>query len=78
MSKIIGNTVGTPYNVDAIIKAAQSVCVAKNQGTANVGKILVVGTDGNLTLIDIPEGGASGDVVGVLDEANNKIGRAHV
>lgn len=71
MSKIIGNTVGTPYNVDAIIKAAQSVCVAKNQGTANVGKILVVGTDGNLTLIDMPEGGASGDVVGTLDESNN-------
>lgn len=48
-----------------------SVCVAKNQGTENVGKILVVGTDGNLTLADMPEGGASGDVIGVLDEANN-------
>lgn len=49
----------------------QAVCVAKNQGASNVGKILVVGTDGNLTLADMPEGGASGDVVGVLDEANN-------
>lgn len=42
-----------------------------NQGTANVGKILVVGTDGNLTLTDMPEGGVSGDVVGVLDDSNN-------
>lgn len=43
----------------------------KNQGTANVGKILVVGTDGNLTLTEMPEGGASGDVIGTLDESNN-------
>ena len=43
----------------------------KNQGSANVGKILVVGTDGNLTLTDMPEGGTSGDVVGTLDNANN-------
>lgn len=43
----------------------------KNQGAANVGKILVVGTDGNLVLTDMPEGGASGDVVGVFDESNN-------
>lgn len=43
----------------------------KNQGAANVGKILVVGVDGNLTLADMPEGGASGDVTGVLDESNN-------
>lgn len=43
----------------------------KNQGAANVGKILVVGSDGNLTLTDMPEGGASGDVTGVLDESNN-------
>jgi hypothetical protein len=45
--------------------------VAKNQGAANAGKILVVGTDGELTLTDMPEGGASGDVVGTLDGANN-------
>ena len=43
----------------------------KNQGSANVGKILVVGTDGNLTLTDMPEGGVSGDVIGTFDEANN-------
>jgi hypothetical protein len=35
-----------------------------------VGKILVVGTDGNLTLAEMPEG-SSGDVTGVVDEANN-------
>lgn len=45
--------------------------IPKNQGAANVGKILVVGTDGNLTLADLPEGGAGGDVVGTLDESNN-------
>ena len=45
--------------------------VSKNQGSANVGKILVVGTDGNLTLTNMPEGGASGDVIGVLDDSNN-------
>lgn len=50
----------------------KAVCVAKNQGASNVGKILVVGTDGNLTLTDMPEGGGtSGDVTGVLDESNN-------
>lgn len=43
----------------------------KNQGSANVGKILVVGTDGNLVLTDMPEGGVSGDVIGTFDEANN-------
>lgn len=43
----------------------------KNQGAENVGKILVVGTDGNLVLTDMPEGGTSGDVTGVLDESNN-------
>lgn len=45
--------------------------ISQNQGSENVGKILVVGTDGNLTLIDMPEGGASGDVTGILDESNN-------
>ena len=43
----------------------------KNLGSANAGKILIVGTDGNLTLADMPEGGVSGDVTGVLDESNN-------
>ena len=43
----------------------------KNMGAANVGKFLVVGTDGNIVLIDMPEGGASADVVGVIDENNN-------
>lgn len=43
----------------------------KNQGAENVGMILAVGTDGNLTLVPMPEGGASGDVVGNLDDSNN-------
>ena len=66
---------GTDYFTEAdkseFIAEVKTVCVAQNQGSENVGKILVVGTDGNLTLIDMPEGGASGDVTGVLDESNN-------
>lgn len=65
---------GTDYWTEAdkaeMTAQVKSVCVAKNQGASNVGKILVVGTDGNLTLADMPEG-SSGDVVGVLDESNN-------
>lgn len=47
--------------------------VDQNQGSANVGKILVVGADGNLTLTDMPAGGVSGDVIGMIDENNNII-----
>ena len=54
-----------------IAENVKGVCIPKNQGVANVGKILVVGTDGNLTLADMPEGGASGDIIGTLDESNN-------
>lgn len=39
-------------------------------GTDKVGKIAIVGTDGYVTWIDMPEG-SSGDVIGTLDEANN-------
>jgi hypothetical protein len=49
--------------------AAEVGAIAKNQGSANVGKILVVGSDGNLMLTDMPEGG--GDVTGMVDEENN-------
>lgn len=63
---------GTDYWTDGdkaeMVKEVATVCVAKNQGSANVGKILVVGADGNLTLTDMPEGG---DVIGTLDESNN-------
>ena len=45
--------------------------VKANQGAANVGKILSVGSDGNLVLVDMPEGGTGGDVVGVVDDSNN-------
>ena len=40
-----------------IVKKVTEVSVARNQGAENVGKILVVDTDGNLTLTDMPEGG---------------------
>jgi hypothetical protein len=67
---------GTDYWTDAdkaeIVNAVSAVSVAKNQGTANVGKILVVGADGNLTLAEMPEG-ASGDVIGMIDANNNII-----
>lgn len=65
------------YGVQTLTEAQQARardnigCIAKNQGSANVGKILMVGTDGNLVLADMPEGGASGDVIGTLDESNN-------
>lgn len=39
-------------------------------GTDKVGKIAIVGTDGYITWIDMPEG-SSADVTGVVDEANN-------
>jgi hypothetical protein len=63
------------YGVQTLTEAQQARardnigCIAKNQGSANVGKILVVGTDGNLTLTDMPAGG--GDVTGTIDENNN-------
>lgn len=63
---------GTDYWTDTdkaeMAQEVAAVCVAKNQGSANVGKILVVGADGNLTLTDMPQGG---DVIGTLDESNN-------
>lgn len=66
---------GTDYFTEAdkteMVNDVKNVCVAKNQGSANVGKILVVGTDGNLILAHMPEGGISGDVIGTLDESNN-------
>lgn len=63
---------GTDYWTDGdkaeMVEEVAAVCVTKNQGSANAGKILVVGADGNLTLADMPEGG---DVIGTLDESNN-------
>lgn len=54
----------------AMVSQLSSEKVDYNQGTANVGKMLIVGADGNLTLSDIPEN-VSGDIIGVLDENNN-------
>ena len=56
----------TPANAEAVDGK-----VAKNQGAVNAGKILIVGSDGILTLADMPEVGVIGDVVGTLDESNN-------
>ena len=42
-----------------------------NQGSTNVGKVLMVGSDGNLILTDMPATG--GDITGVVDESNNII-----
>lgn len=64
-SEEIGNLNETVVSIDL------SKYVTKNQGASNVGKILSVGSDGNLTLVPMPTGGASGDVVGTLDESNN-------
>ena len=44
----------------------------KNLGTQNVGKMLVVGSDGNITVMDIQSGGGiSGDITGTIDGNNN-------
>ena len=45
--------------------------VQRQQGSANIGKILMVGSDGNLILTDMPVAG--GDVTGVVDDSNNII-----
>lgn len=45
--------------------------VQQQHGSANAGKILMVGSDGNLTLVDMPVAG--GDVTGVVDDSNNII-----
>lgn len=58
--------------VDALSETIEEK-LERNQGASNAGKILVVGTDGNLVLITMPEGGASGDVIGTFDESNNII-----
>lgn len=55
------------------IKSSLAEKVSKNQGTSNVGKILAVGSDGNLTLVDMPSGGGGGDIIGMVDENNNVI-----
>jgi hypothetical protein len=61
----------TEVETAEMIENVKGACVAKNQGSANVGKILIVGSDGNLTLTDMPKGSVSGDVTGVLDASNN-------
>ena len=44
----------------------------KNLGTQNIGKMLVVGSDGYITVMDIPTGeGVFGDITGTVDENNN-------
>lgn len=58
-------------NIGAASKEEIDNYLPKFAGIENVGKIPVVGTDGHFVFIDMPEGGASGDVTGVVDEANN-------
>lgn len=58
----------TPANQDDVSRLSENK-VDVQQGSANVGKILVVGADGNLALADIPT--TSGDVVGFVDLSNN-------
>lgn len=58
-------------NTEDISKLSEQK-VDYNQGVANVGKILVVGADGNITLTDMPSGG-SDNAIGYVDENNNII-----
>lgn len=60
----------TPADAEAVRDAIDGK-LAKNQGASNAGKILVVGTDGNLVLTDMPEGGAGGDIAAVLPPSSN-------
>ena len=70
--KLSASDVGAPTTTQFNSLATDvSEKLPKNMGAANVGKILVVGSDGNLILTDMPEAGVNGDVVGVLDESNN-------
>lgn len=68
-----GNYAAEGHTHDGVYATVEQLAerLSVNQGVANVGKILVVGTDGKLTLTDMPEGGASGDVVGTLDGSYN-------
>ena len=60
--------------LSAEIAAQATDKIDKNQGESNVGKILMVGTDGNLFLTEMPESGVgNSDIVGVVDESNNII-----
>ena len=71
-SPVRGVDYWTNEDKEAIVSRVLLSSISKNQGSENVGKILVVGTDGNLTLTDMPEGGTiSGDITGVLDDNNN-------
>ena len=44
--------------------------IPASQGVSNAGKILMVDANGNLTLSDVPNMGATGDIVGVVSESN--------
>lgn len=57
--------------IDGELASIEVDCVKTNQGAANVGKILVVGTDGKFVLTDMPQGGATGDIIGTVDASNN-------
>ena len=61
------------YVHDSLSEKIVNEYITKNQGSANAGKILVVGDDGDFMLTEMPEGGVSGDVVGIVDENNNII-----
>lgn len=71
----LSETSENPVQNKVITNAISSLSaekVDKNHGSSNVGKILIVGADGNLTLGDIPES-ISGDVIGMIDANNNII-----
>jgi ethanolamine utilization microcompartment shell protein EutS len=65
----------TPANQEDVNSLSEDIAslsekkVDVQQGVANVGKILAIGSDGNIVLVDMPTGG--GDVSGFVDESNN-------
>lgn len=54
----------------SIETAMTSTFLSRNQGVENRFKIPMVGEDGYITFVDMPEGGSSGDVIGNVDENN--------
>lgn len=63
-------TISVPTKVSQLQNDAGYI--PASQGVSNAGKILMVDANGNLTLADVPDIGATGDIVGVVSE-NNEI-----
>lgn len=57
-------------NIDAKFSEKIDECVLLDQGSAHIGKVLVVGADGKLTVATMSNATADYDIVGVVDDNN--------